>query len=110
MAIVPNAAGFEIYAVTPGGPAEAAGIKKGDIVTDVDGAPATGIALAEIRRRQRTDPPGGTITFHIADGRDAPVVLRDQICTAGVAKAGPLPYYSPPAIRSGDPCRFIAPR
>ncbi len=29
MAIVPNAAGFEIYAVTPGGPAEAAGNQEG---------------------------------------------------------------------------------
>ncbi|MEI9988858.1 MAG: aspartyl protease family protein [Rhizomicrobium sp.] len=79
MAIVPNPAGFEIYAVTPGGPAEAAGIKKGDIVTAVDGAPAAGIALSAIRQRQRNDPPGRTITFRLADGREVPVVLRDQI-------------------------------
>jgi hypothetical protein len=79
MAIIPNAAGFAIYAVTRGGPAEAAGIKQGDIVTAVDGAPATGIALPTIHQRQRADPVGTKIIFHLADGRDVAVTLRDQI-------------------------------
>jgi hypothetical protein len=82
MAIVPNAAGFEVYAVTKGGPAEAAGIRKGDIVIAVDGAPASGITLSAIHERQRTDPPGSTIAFTVRrDGKpmDLKVTLHDQI-------------------------------
>lgn len=79
MALVPNAAGFEVYAVTPRGPAEGAGLAKGDIVTAVDGKPATGIGITAIRLRQSTDPPGALMVLTLASGRTLVLNLRDQI-------------------------------
>ncbi|MEI9997305.1 MAG: aspartyl protease family protein [Rhizomicrobium sp.] len=79
MAIIPNPAGFEIYAVTSGGPAEAAGIVKGDIITAVDGVPATAITLSAIHQRQRSDPPGTVLHLTLASGKRVDVTLRDQI-------------------------------
>ncbi|MEJ1968761.1 MAG: aspartyl protease family protein [Rhizomicrobium sp.] len=79
MALIPNPAGFEVYFVTAGGPAAEAGIRKADIVTAVDGMPATAITLDAMYRRQRGNPPGTVLHLHLADGRDVAVTLRDQI-------------------------------
>ncbi len=79
MAIVPDPAGFKVYALTPGGPAEGAGIRQGDVITAVDGAPASGISIAAIHKRQRGDPPGTVVVFTLAGGKDIEVILRDQI-------------------------------
>jgi putative serine protease PepD len=37
----PHPAGAEIQGVTPGGPADGAGLQAGDVITDVDGAPVS---------------------------------------------------------------------
>jgi len=77
-----SAHGFEIADVTKGGPAQAARLKTGDTITDVDGVPATDIHLYDLRQRLRNDPPGTAVTFTIKRGtktRTAKVVLRDLI-------------------------------
>jgi membrane-associated protease RseP (regulator of RpoE activity) len=74
--------GFKIVDVTANSPAAKAGLKPGDIITLVDGVPATSIALYDLRKRLRNDPPGMAITFGVKRGkltRAIPVILRDQI-------------------------------
>ena len=41
---------FTVTAVTPGSPADKAGLEKGDVVTAVDGKPASELRLADVRR------------------------------------------------------------
>lgn len=71
--------GFEIMDVTDGGPAQAAGLKKGDTIVAVDGKPFGAIALADLRQRLRNDPVGTVVTFRLTSGKDVKIVLRDQI-------------------------------
>ena len=74
--------GAEIMDVTEKGPAEAAGIKTGDVITAVDGKLATSIPLYELRRQLRDGAPGTIVTFTVKRGTDShqiPVTLRDQI-------------------------------
>jgi S1-C subfamily serine protease len=64
--------------VTPGGPAEAATIQVGDIITAVDGAPVT--TRDEIKAAIRSHHPGETAALTIikagaTDPVDVPVVL-----------------------------------
>jgi len=61
--------GAEVDSVEPGTPAEAGGLEKGDVVTEVDGARVTdGIALIVAIR---THQPGETVTFTVLrDGRE----------------------------------------
>jgi hypothetical protein len=68
--------------ITAGAPAAAAGLKKDDIVTAVDGKPAAGIALPDLRYRLRNDAPGSVVTFTVKRGNaseDVKVTLRDLI-------------------------------
>ena len=77
-----SAHGFEIADVTKGGPAQAARLKTGDTITDVDGVPATDIHLYDLRQKLRNDKPGTVVTFTVKDGstvKDVKVTLRDQI-------------------------------
>jgi carboxyl-terminal processing protease len=54
----------------PGSPAQAAGLRPGDVVLAVDGRPATGMALAEVERLLRG--PGGTkLRLHVLRGGNA---------------------------------------
>ncbi|HET9299856.1 MAG TPA: aspartyl protease family protein [Candidatus Polarisedimenticolaceae bacterium] len=46
----PDYTTFTVTGVTPKTPAEAAGLKKGDVVTAVDGKPASELRLADVRR------------------------------------------------------------
>jgi hypothetical protein len=71
--------GFKVIAVTTGSPADVAGLKEGDVITQVDGKPFAGIVLADLRLRLRNDPVGSTVTFHLATGKDVKIVLKDQI-------------------------------
>jgi hypothetical protein len=48
--------GFEIKDIAPGGPAEAAGLKVGDVVTAIDGAPVRGVSLTDARAAMRVAP------------------------------------------------------
>jgi hypothetical protein len=74
--------GFKIVDVTKGGPAEAAGLKAGDVITEVDGKPAAEIHLYDLRQRLRNDAAGTAVTFTMKDGssvKNVEVTLRDQI-------------------------------
>ena len=62
------AVGLEITSVVPDGPAAAAGLRPGDIITEIDGAPATTterLVLTSLR-----GAPGDTVTltFRRGDG------------------------------------------
>lgn len=74
--------GFTIVDVTKGGAADRAGLKKGDVITAVDGRPASSIVLSDLRQELR-DKPAGTIvrvTVTSAKGaHEAALSLRDQI-------------------------------
>jgi hypothetical protein len=71
--------GFKVIDVTRGGPAEAAGLKVGDVIVAVDGKPVSGSALAALRERLRNAAPGSVVTFHLASGKDMKITLKDQI-------------------------------
>jgi len=74
--------GFKVVDVSAGGAAEAAGLKVGDEITAVDGAPATSIPIYEMRARLRTQAAGTRVDLSVdgpAGPRQATLVLRDQI-------------------------------
>ena len=60
----PNApAGAEVTTVTPGGPAEGAGVNAGDVITELDGQPVSG--SADVSRIVNTKKPGDHLRIHI---------------------------------------------
>jgi carboxyl-terminal processing protease len=68
--------------VTATAPAEAAGLKPGDIITAVNGKAATGVKVYELRRQLRNEAPGTVVTFAVKRGtetKDLKVTLRDLI-------------------------------
>jgi hypothetical protein len=74
--------GFEVMDVVANGPAANAGIAKGDILTDVNGKPATSIPVYELRRMLREQAPGTVVAFTVkgaAGAKEMKVTLRDQI-------------------------------
>jgi carboxyl-terminal processing protease len=74
--------GFKIVDVTATSPAEAAGLKAGDIITAVNGSKATAIPVYEMRRRLRNEAAGTAVNFRILRGdkrHDVKVTLRDLI-------------------------------
>ncbi len=74
--------GFKIFDVTKGSPAEQAGLAKDDVITAVNGQPATSLQLPELRRMLRDEPPGTAVTFVVkrgGDTRNVTFTLRDLI-------------------------------
>lgn len=74
--------GMQVMDVTAHGPAEQAGIKVDDVITAVNGKPATAIPVYELRRMLRNDKPGTVVRFAIKRGAQThklDVKLRDQI-------------------------------
>jgi membrane-associated protease RseP (regulator of RpoE activity) len=75
-----DADGFKIVEVSKGTPAEAAGLKAGDIIVTVDGKPASAIALYDLRQRLRNDAPGTVVKFSLKGrAKDVAVTLRDLV-------------------------------
>ncbi len=75
-------AALKVVDVTVGGPAEEAGLRAGDSILAVDGAPVDDATLVALRRRFRTDAPGTKIRLSVASGdtkRDVTLVLKDLI-------------------------------
>lgn len=75
-------AGFKIVNVTKGGPADEAGLKPKDIITAIDGKPASSIALYDLRQRFRDDPPGTVVRLTLKRGNGAievRITLRDLL-------------------------------
>lgn len=74
--------GYRIINVTPGGPADAAGLKEGDVIERIDGAKTIPGDLGTVRWHLRNDPAGKVVTFKITRAgqtSDVKVTLRDQI-------------------------------
>jgi C-terminal processing protease CtpA/Prc len=68
--------------VSPGGPAEAAGIDAGDRIVTLDGHATRGEELSAARTLLRTRPDGSRITLDIRHGdelRSVVLVLRDRL-------------------------------
>lgn len=74
--------GFKVIDVMKGAPADQAGIQAGDMITAVDGKPARGIHLYELRKRLRDEATGAVVAFTVKRGdqtKDINVTLRDLI-------------------------------
>jgi len=72
----------EVMDVTANGPALAAGLKVGDVITEVDGKPAASIPLYELRRQWRDGASGTVVKLAVKRGgalREVTLTLRDQI-------------------------------
>ncbi|WP_245542918.1 S1C family serine protease [Ruania albidiflava] len=66
-------------AITPGGPAEAAGLQPGDVIVAIDGDPVTN--PDELIVRIRAHSPGDVVTLTVRDGdedTDVPVTLGES--------------------------------
>ncbi|MBS0472209.1 MAG: aspartyl protease family protein [Proteobacteria bacterium] len=71
--------GLDVVAVTANGPAAAAGLKQGDVITAIDGKAASDIVLPDLRERFRDEAPGTVVSVALKDGRTLKVTLKDQI-------------------------------
>jgi hypothetical protein len=74
--------GFKVIEVTKGGPAEAAGLRKDDIITAIDGEPAARFLLPALRERWRTEKSGTVEKLKVRHGGETKIVfvtLRDLI-------------------------------
>ena len=74
--------GMQVMDVTANGPAQQAGIKTGDVITAVDGKPATSIHIYDLRDTLSHEAPGTLVHFTIrrdTQKHNANVKLRDQI-------------------------------
>jgi Aspartyl protease/PDZ domain len=75
-------AGFKIVDLTAGGAAQAVGLKVGDEITTIDGAPAGSIAISDLRKRLRDEPAGARVELTVQSGgaaRPVTLTLKDQI-------------------------------
>jgi hypothetical protein len=73
---------FVVAHVSPGGPAEAAGIATGDGIVTLDGRPARAEELSAVRALLRTRPDGSRVTLGVRRGaelRSVVLVLRDRL-------------------------------
>jgi hypothetical protein len=74
--------GLEVMDVTKTGAARKAGLKVGDIITTIDGKPASTIPVYAVRKAWRDEPAGTAVKLGIGAGksaRTATLVLEDQI-------------------------------
>jgi hypothetical protein len=71
--------GFKVVDVTAKTPAAEAGLAKDDVITAVDGKPAAGIALPDLRKRLRNDAPGSVVTFAVKGKGNVKLTLRDLV-------------------------------
>jgi aspartyl protease/PDZ domain-containing protein len=73
--------GFKIVDVTAGSAAAEAGLKAGDEITAVDGAPASGLVLSDLRAKLR-NPKVAKVALTVESGgqtRSLDLTLRDQV-------------------------------
>jgi S1-C subfamily serine protease len=74
--------GLEIMDVTKGGAAEAAGLKVGEVITTVDGKPASATPVYAVRKAWRNEAVGTVVELGVGSGkaaRQVKLVLKDQI-------------------------------
>ncbi|MFI4902263.1 MAG: PDZ domain-containing protein [Burkholderiales bacterium] len=70
--------GITIVDVVAGGPAAEAGIRTGDVITAVDGNPATRITLDALRGSLKA-APGTKVKLKLRNGRTPTITLRDLV-------------------------------
>ena len=74
--------GFEVIDVLPGGPAEQAALRPGDLILEVDGTKADGLLLYDVRSRFRSDRPGTRIRLNVQSGdttREVVLTLKELV-------------------------------
>jgi len=74
--------GYEVLTITPGGPAEKAGLKKGDVLTVLDGQPAKDLGLSgsrEIFRRAPGTKVQATVRTATGTTRMVVIILQDVL-------------------------------
>jgi C-terminal processing protease CtpA/Prc len=71
--------GFKVIDITKGGPAEAAGLAKDDVITAIDGKPAADMNLPLVREMWRNWKPGTIVRLSVKGKGDVQVTLRDLI-------------------------------
>lgn len=74
--------GYKITYVSSHGPAEAAGLQAGDVITEIDGKPVKPDELAKARGQFRMRPAGSMVTINYTRSGVAKhtlVTLRDQV-------------------------------
>ena len=77
-----EAHGFFAVDVVPGGPADVAGIRKGDRLLEIDGVSTSKLVLPEVREKIRRGTPGSLVTILVEhDGvqRLVEIQLRDLV-------------------------------
>jgi C-terminal processing protease CtpA/Prc len=73
---------FRVLEVVPGGAAEAAGIREGDIVLSIDGQPTEHLLLPEIRDSFRKRAAGDQLRLELETSgkrHAATLILRDAV-------------------------------
>ncbi len=74
--------GFEVIDVLPGGPAEQAALRPGDLILAVDGTGADGLLLPDVRSRFRSEVPGTRIRLSVRTGdttREVVLTLKELV-------------------------------
>jgi len=71
--------GFKVIDITKGGPAEAAGLAKDDVITAIDGKAATDFSLPDLREEWRNWKPGTIVKLSVKGKGDVKITLRDLI-------------------------------
>jgi hypothetical protein len=74
--------GYEVLDVAPGSAAAQVGLAVGDLITLVDGLPATDAGLSDMRQRLRSEQPGTQVQLTVRRGSrmlNVTLFLRDQV-------------------------------
>jgi S1-C subfamily serine protease len=100
----------EIAAVSPGSAAAKAGIKPGDIITEVDGKPV--VNMAQVLHKLGTKYEGDTVAIKLKRGKEEinhPIlVLGSAASSLGTSFLGILPMRDDPEL--GVEVRFVYPK
>jgi len=71
--------GYDVMSVSPGGPADRAGLCPGDVITSIDSRPAVATTLSDARAVLRTLPAGQAVVFERRGAAPLVVVLEELI-------------------------------
>jgi S1-C subfamily serine protease len=93
-----NATGAKVQQVSPGGPAEQAGIRAGDVIVSINGTAVKGEASREVVRLLRAVPPDTKVKVRVmreGKPRDFDVVARPFDARTFVYRTDPPPGFHP---------------